>query len=123
MNSDNIKNPLFMYVDVDDTLIRSFGTKRSPIVNVVNHLKELKNEGITLYCWSSGGGDYAKSSAEELGIADLFVAFLPKPHVLLDDQKIEDWRFLVQVHPINCTSNKLEDYNGMVQAKRIAPQF
>lgn len=107
------------YVDVDDTIIRSFGTKRLPITRVIEHLKDLKLQGAILYCWSSGGGEYAKSSAEEVGISDLFIAFLPKPHILIDDQNIEDWRFLVQIHP-NSTSNNLDDYNEMVQEKRIS---
>lgn len=87
------------YVDVDDTLVRSTGTKRIPIVSVVQHVRTLKEEGWELYCWSSGGGDYAKASAEELGIAACFVGFLPKPDVMIDDVPPQSWSFLRVVHP------------------------
>jgi hypothetical protein len=87
------------YIDVDDTLVRSAGTKRIPMVSVVRHVKALKEEGWELYCWSSGGGDYAKTAAEELGIADCFVGFLPKPHVMIDDVPPQSWSFLRVIHP------------------------
>lgn len=87
------------YIDVDDTLVRSAGTKRIPMVIVVRHVRALKEEGWELYCWSSGGGDYAKATAEELGIADCFVGFLPKPHVMIDDVAPQSWPFLRVIHP------------------------
>jgi hypothetical protein len=91
--------PKVAYIDVDDTLVRSAGTKRIPIVSVVAHVKALKEEGWTLYCWSSGGGEYAKASAEELGIAGCFVGFLPKPDVMIDDVHPQAWPFLSVIHP------------------------
>jgi len=95
-------NPLVVYVDVDDTLVRSAGSKVIAISGVVEHVRRLKGEGATLYCWSSGGGEYAKVVAEQLGLAECFDGFLPKPHVLLDDQPIEAWRRLLQIHPMQC---------------------
>ena len=83
---------LIVYVDVDDTFVRSAGTKRIPIKSAIDHVRQLYEVGAILYCWSSGGGEYAKSSAQEFGIADCFTAFLPKPNVLLDDQPVADWR-------------------------------
>jgi hypothetical protein len=94
--------PLVIYVDVDDTFVRSYGTKRIPIPAVLGYVRSLFELGAALYCWSSGGADYAQASAEEFGIADCFLAFLPKPDVLLDDQHISDWRRLQQVHPNEC---------------------
>ncbi len=93
---------LIIYVDVDDTFVRSYGTKRIPIPAVIGHIRALYEMGAKLYCWSSGGADYARESAEEFSIADCFTAFLPKPDVLLDDQNIADWRRLRQVHPNEC---------------------
>lgn len=55
----------------------------------------------TMYCWSSGGAEYARSTAEELGIADCFAAFLPKPHLLIDDVSIAEWK-LTELHPNEC---------------------
>ena len=71
--------PQVVFVDVDDTLVRSVGTKRIPMPRVVDRVKSLHKDGAILYLWSSGGADYARDSAKELGIADLFTAFLPKP--------------------------------------------
>jgi hypothetical protein len=109
----------YIYVDVDDTLIRSYGSKRIPIVATINHLKELKVQGAKLYCWSSGGAEYAKNSAKELGILDIFEAFLPKPQMLLDDQEINDWRELIQVHPISCQSKNLDDYRKQLSDRLL----
>ena len=102
--------PLVIYVDVDDTFVRSYGTKRIPIPAVVKHIRALWQQGAELYCWSSGGAQYAKESAFEFGIGDCFLAFLPKPNVLLDDQKIGDWRRLLEVHPANDVTESVEEY-------------
>jgi hypothetical protein len=87
-----------IYVDVDDTLIRSFGSKRLPMGSMISLVRDLHAHGAALYCWSSGGADYARASAEEAGLLDCFRAFLPKPNVLLDDVELSQWRVL-QKHP------------------------
>lgn len=91
--------PLVVYVDVDDTLVRSFGSKRIAMRAVIDRVRSLHAEGAVLFCWSSGGGEYARESAIELGLEDCFAGFLPKPHVAIDDVRLEDWRELVQLHP------------------------
>ena len=102
--------PINIFVDVDDTFVRSFGSKRIPIPATIEHLKTLKKQGANLYCWSSGGADYAQKSAAEFSIADIFTAFLPKPQVMIDDQNINNWKRLIQVHPFSCVQQTLEDY-------------
>jgi hypothetical protein len=102
--------PLVVYVDVDDTLVRSFGAKRIPMSSMVEHVRELHRRGVTLYCWSTGGAAYAQSAAEELGLTGCFVGFLPKPHVMLDDQRPAEWRSLICVHPNEAVSKTVEDY-------------
>ena len=97
MNGSSV--PLVIYVDVDDTFVRSYGTKRIPIPAVIRHVQNLWREGADLYCWSSGGANYAEESALEFGIHKCFKAFLPKPNVLLDDQEISEWRRFMEVHP------------------------
>ena len=47
---------LVVYVDVDDTLVRSVGTTRIPVPAAVDHVRRLAEQGATLYCWSAGGG-------------------------------------------------------------------
>jgi len=93
-----------VFVDVDDTLVRSAGTKRIPIVAVVDRVKALKHVGATLYCWSTGGAVYARESAIDLGLEGCFVAFLPKPTIILDDQPPAEWRLCRHVHPFNVAS-------------------
>ncbi len=88
------------YVDVDDTLIRSVGSKRIPIVNVVARVRAMQAEGWELYCWSRGGAAYAQSSAQEAGIRDCFRGFLPKPDLMIDDMPPQSWSFLTVIHPV-----------------------
>jgi hypothetical protein len=102
--------PLVVYVDVDDTLIRTAGSKRIPVSGVAQHVAALAAEGALLYCWSSGGADYAREVAVELGIDHCFAAFLPKPNVILDDQNVSQWRRLTQVHPGRCPVLSVEAY-------------
>jgi hypothetical protein len=110
--------PLVVYVDVDDTLMRSAGTKRMPIPKVVMHVKQLAAQaegGIELYCWSTAGSEYARATARELGIEACFTAFLPKPNVLIDDQEIGSWRRFVVVHPLGIADRSVEDYRKLVE--------
>mgnify|MGYP001566395237 CR=1 FL=1 len=91
---------LVVYVDVDDTLVRSFGSKQIAMPATVERVRALAAEdGVVLYCWSSGGGEYARVVAARLGIEALFVAFLPKPNVMLDDLAPGAWCDLLVVHP------------------------
>ena len=110
MNSPNSISPLVVYVDVDDTLIRTAGTKRIPVSGVAQHVAALAEEGALLYCWSSGGAEYAREVAIELGIERCFVAFLPKPHVVIDDQDVSKWRRTTQIHPGRCSSQSVQAY-------------
>jgi hypothetical protein len=90
-----------IYVDVDDTLVRSVGAKRIPMPSVVSRVKALFSEGVTLYLWSSGGAEYARTAANELGIEHCFVGFLPKPNAYLDDQPVHEWKYCTHVYPGN----------------------
>lgn len=99
-----------VYVDVDDTSIRTFSGKRIRIPSSIEHIKKLKKQGAIIYCWGSGGAGYARMVAEELNILDLFIAFLPKPNMLIDDQNVNDWKYLLQVHPLSCDYKGLDAY-------------
>ena len=83
--------PRVIYVDVDHTLIHFNGDERVPAQAVIDRVRALHTRGDTLYLWSSGGADYARTTAAELGIADLFVAFLPKPETYIDDLPANEW--------------------------------
>jgi isochorismate hydrolase len=101
---------LYIYVDVDETFVRNFGSKRIPMPNVIQHIKKLKFQGALMYCWSSGGAQYARASAIEFGLLECFIGFLPKPDVMIDDMHIQDWRYLLQVHPNECEVQTMATY-------------
>jgi len=88
-----------VYVDVDDTLVRSAGSKRIPMPRTIERVKASHAAGAILYLWSTGGAQYARATAEELKISDCFVGFLPKPTVILDDQPVSEWRGCTYEYP------------------------
>ncbi len=91
--------PIVIYVDVDDTLIRTAGTKRIPITRTVEYVKKSHCDGKILYCWSRGGAEYARSIATFLGITHCFEGFLPKPDLVVDDQMQETLGYCEFLHP------------------------
>lgn len=102
--------PLVVYVDVDDTLIRSVGSKRIPVPATIEHVRTLHAQGAELYCWSAGGAVYAQKSAEECGLGGCFKGYLPKPQVLIDDRKVSEWPRCLTVHPMECGESSVEAY-------------
>ncbi len=115
MSTNTSPSPIHVFVDVDDTLVRSAGTKRIPMPSVIQHVRELHAQGAVLYCWSAGGAEYARRSAEEFELADCFTAFLPKPNVFLDDQNAAEWPRSLLVHPSNCSGRSLDDYRSQLR--------
>jgi hypothetical protein len=107
---------LIVYVDVDDTLLRSAGTKTMPAPSVVEHVKGLWNSGAELYCWSAAGAEYAHSTAHKLGIEHCFVSFLPKPNIAIDDQELCAWPRFAVVHPLNAVSKTVDEYWKLIDA-------
>lgn len=89
-----------VYIDIDDTLVRSVGSKRIPITSVIEHVRRLKAAGATLYLWSSGGAEYCRTTAAELDLADCFSAYLPKPTAYIDDQPLASWRLCKHYYPM-----------------------
>lgn len=87
------------------------------MTHVIEHVRRLKASGATLYCWSSGGAEYARKSAEEFGIAHCFQEFLPKPNVMIDDQSVADWRLCLEVHPLSINSQDASQYWDEIKAK------
>ena len=92
-------SPPIVHVDVDDTLVRSAGTKRIPIPRVIERVRALAAQGATLYLWSTAGAVYAEQTARQLGLTTCFSGFLPKPTLILDDQPISEWRDLHHERP------------------------
>jgi hypothetical protein len=104
-----LDEPLVIYIDIDDTLVRTVGSKRVPMSGVVERVRRLAGEGARLYAWSSGGATYARESARELDIEDCFAAFLPKPQILIDDVAPAEWKRLVHVYPTDAASQTLSE--------------
>lgn len=102
-----------IFVDVDDTLIRSFGSKQIPIPNAVEYVRSMFNAGHVLYCWSRGGAQYSREIATKLGIADCFVCFLPKPDVVLDDRLEDLLEHCEFIHPMNAVPPQKSTNNPM----------
>jgi len=90
-----------IYFDVDDTLIRTFGSKSLPIIHVIELVKQLKAAGAELYCWSHAGRDHAIDVAKEYNIYDCFVAFMTKPELMIDDRRLSDLH-IQEMHPNEC---------------------
>jgi hypothetical protein len=111
----NSHSRLVVYIDVDDTLVRSAGTKTMPIPSMVEHAKRLAGSGADLYCWSTAGAEYARTTAQNLGIEHCFVGFLPKPHVVIDDQELVDWKRFAVVHPMSAAGKSVDEYWKLVQ--------
>ena len=106
--------PLVVFVDVDDTLVRHLGGKQIPVPGVIRHVRDLHESGATLYCWSTGGAEYARAMAGLVGLEACFTAFLPKPNVLLDDQAVRDWRQCVEVTPSETSGRAPGDYDDLL---------
>ena len=110
---------LAVYVDVDETLLRHYGTRQIPIPSVIKQVRALHKQGAELYCWSSMGAAYARQCAETCGIAHCFQAFLPKPQVIVDDQQPKAWRKILHVHPSQCSSQTtVEEYREELKKPR-----
>lgn len=88
------------------------------MTGMIEHIRELKEQGAFLYCWSSGGAEYAEGSAKEFGIADCFEGFLPKPELVIDDMAFHQWRNLSEVHPNECSGNTVESYKAKIIANQ-----
>ena len=108
-----------IYIDVDDTIVRSVGTVRIPMSSTIQKIIELHRVDIEMYCWSSGGAEYAKEICIEFNIDHCFKGFLPKPNIMVDDQEINDWRFLSQHLPNNFSNLNLEDISNIISSKLI----
>lgn len=90
---------MIVYVDVDDTLVRWYGTKCIPRVSVIEKLKARAQAGDRLFLWSRAGDEQARKVAEDLGLTELFEAILPKPEHIIDDEPLAEWEFCSYEYP------------------------
>jgi hypothetical protein len=112
-----MKPPLYIYVDVDDTLMhKDEQGNEHPDQKVTEHVCELHREGAILYCWSTGGEDHARSCAQKLGIEQCFTGYLHKPQIFIDDQLAAEWPHFIHIAPDKLRT--MEEYRKAVAAKR-----
>ncbi len=113
MTNPTPKKESVIFVDVDDTLIRSFGTKQIAIPTTIQYVRDMFRAGNLLYCWSRGGAQYSRDVATKLGIADCFVCFLPKPDVVVDDRLEQLLDHCEFIHPNNAVTKQEATTNPM----------
>ncbi len=92
---------LNIFIDVDGTLLNSnegVDPRAQEILRQIRLKLNAEYPDSGLYLWSGAGGDYARSKAEEHGLAGFFSGFVGKPDVIIDDnpssvlpQKIITW--------------------------------
>jgi hypothetical protein len=79
---------LNIFIDVDGTLLNSnegVDPHAEEILRQIRRKLDAEYPDSGLYLWSGAGGDYARSKAEEHGLAGFFSGFAGKPDVIIDD--------------------------------------
>jgi hypothetical protein len=77
-----------IFIDVDGTLLNSnegVDPRAQEILRQIRMKLNAEHPDSGLYLWSGAGGDYARSKAEEHGLAGFFSGFVGKPDVIIDD--------------------------------------
>jgi len=90
-----------VFVDVDDTLVRSVGSKIIPLPKVIDKVRLLAARGYRIFVWSSGGATYSERISKDLGIAGIVSGYFCKPAFVIDDQPVENWPATRMIHPLN----------------------
>ena len=55
-----------IFIDIDDTLVRTYGLKRIPIPKTIQAIFRFHKEGSEIYLWSNGGSDYCKKNSKRI---------------------------------------------------------
>lgn len=105
--------PPIIFIDVDDTLVRNSGDQQVPMRSMIEKVRSLARSGAILYCWSSGGAEYAKRTARKLGLDHCFSDFLPKPHIMIDDQPVSEWWNLSELLPSQATDLSFSEFEDL----------
>lgn len=71
-----------VFIDVDLTIVDEKGRMYDGVLAGLNRLREA---GCHLFLWSTVGVDYARSTAERLGLSDYFEGYASKPDIIIDD--------------------------------------
>jgi|SRR6185295_4393129 phosphoglycolate phosphatase-like HAD superfamily hydrolase len=71
-----------VFVDVDMTLVDANGRMFPGVPEALSRLRE---KGCHLFLWSTHGADYARTTAQRLGLLENFEGFAAKPDIVIDD--------------------------------------
>ena len=71
-----------IFVDVDLTLVDANGRM---LPDASGALAKLKDRGCHLFLWSTNGADYARATAQRLGLSEMFEGFAAKADIIIDD--------------------------------------
>jgi cation transport ATPase len=88
-----------IYIDVDGTLERSLLGFKTSNESMVDAIRRLHGEGMTIYIWSADGAEKAREAARRAGIESLCADFLPKPNLLVDDKPPSRWKDFKRLKP------------------------
>jgi hypothetical protein len=80
-----------IFIDVDGTLLNSnegVDPRAQEILRQIRLKLNAEHPDSNLYPWSGAGGDYARSKANEHGLAGFFSGFSGKPDVIIDDDPL-----------------------------------
>lgn len=69
----------------DGKLVEINGTMYEKNIKVIENLKRHFDRGHLVFVWSHGGGEWAKTAVEALGIGSFVTATMPKPDWVIDD--------------------------------------
>ena len=90
---------MIIYVDVDDTLVRSFGSKQIAMTATQNYVRQLKQAGATLSAELTTPGEWPARP----GWPTAFLLIFPNRRFCWTSL-VQDWE-LQQLHPNECRSN------------------
>ena len=80
----------------------AWGLRRDQ-ATVVNVQANHKTRGFAFPARQGGAAGIGEISSGSEGLAssrNAFTAFLPKPNLIIDDQRVEDWRECAQQYPL-----------------------
>ena len=101
-----MRDPI-IYVDVDDTLVRTDGSKRIPVPAVIDHVRKLADKDDELYLWSEVA---LRTPVLRRTNSEAQVASERSFRSQMSSKVLNEWRRLLGMHPSNCQRTTLTEY-------------
>lgn len=91
----DIKNPIVVCIDIDDTLALwstiEEGPYYRPNLKLIDEIKKHAARGHFLIAWSAGGYEWTKQIVEEFELTSYFGLIMAKPMFMWDDRQPGEW--------------------------------